>query len=96
MIPLARLAAKMSRTESGTARHSGLPGQMRTGARVPLLPAQPPEVPGGWGILGLLNLWWWRATSRQELAHLSPEQLRDVGIHPRIAKREAEKPFWRG
>lgn len=96
MIPLARLAAKMSRTDARTPRHKGLPGQARTDARVPLLPAQPPEVPAGWGVFGMLNLWWWRAKSRQELARLSPEQLRDVGIHARIARRESDKPFWRG
>lgn len=95
MIPLARLAAKMSRSGSRPVRHKGLPGTARTGDVMTLLPARPPEVRLGWGLFGLVNLWWWRAKSRQELAALDPQQLRDVGIHPRVARRESEKPFWR-
>ncbi len=99
MMPLARLAAKMSRSEARNARHKGLPGLGRTAQptqqATALLPARAPDVPRGWGVVGLLALWWWRAKSRQELARLDPEQLRDVGIHPRLARRESEKPFWR-
>lgn len=95
MMPLARLAAKMSRTGARTARHKGLPGMVRTGTRTDVIPARSPEVRQGRGPLGLLQLWWWRVTSRHELAQLDREQLRDVGIHPRAALRESQKPFWR-
>ncbi len=95
MIPLARLAAQMSRTRSRTTPRSGVPGLARTGDVAPLLPAAAPEVPRGWGPIGMLQLWWWRAKSRQELAELDFDRLRDVGIHPRVARRESDKPFWR-
>ncbi|MGU3494395.1 DUF1127 domain-containing protein [Xanthobacteraceae bacterium A53D] len=46
-------------------------------------------------LLGLIRLWLWRVRSRRELGELDMDRLRDVGIHPRVARREAEKPFWR-
>ena len=36
-----------------------------------------------------------RYRTRKQLARLSPERLRDVGITPEQAKREAAKPFWK-
>ncbi|WP_244421759.1 DUF1127 domain-containing protein [Azorhizobium caulinodans] len=47
------------------------------------------------GLMGLIRLWMWRVRSRAELAELDAERLRDAGIHPRLARREADKPFWR-
>ena len=95
MIPLARLAAQMSRTPSRTTPSTGVPGLARTGDVNLLRAAAPPDVPRGWGPIGMLQLWWWRAKSRQELAELDSDRLRDVGIHPRVARRESDKPFWR-
>lgn len=95
MIPLARLAAQMSRTRSRTAPRMGVLRPARTGDATALLAPAPPEVPRGWGPIGMLHLWWWRAKSRQELSELDSDRLRDVGIHPRVARRESDKPFWR-
>jgi uncharacterized protein YjiS (DUF1127 family) len=43
----------------------------------------------------LVGLWVRRARCRRELASLSPEQLRDVGLDPDMVRRESGKPFWR-
>lgn len=43
-----------------------------------------------------LRLWQSRARSRQELAKLSPRDLRDIGLTPAQAGFEVDKPFWRG
>jgi uncharacterized protein YjiS (DUF1127 family) len=42
----------------------------------------------------LLRSWIRRMQQRHELAELSDEQLRDVGLSRHMVKREAEKPFW--
>lgn len=36
-----------------------------------------------------------RRRQRRALSELSPWQLRDIGVTPEEARREAEKPFWR-
>ena len=43
----------------------------------------------------LISVWRRRAREREQLARLSPHLLRDIGITPLGARREAEKPFWR-
>lgn len=60
-----------------------------------LTPEAPAPVPRPAGLMGLIRLWMWRVRSRAELAELDTERLRDAGIHPRLARREADKPFWR-
>lgn len=45
-------------------------------------------------LLHVLELWLHRQRSRQTLADLSPEQMRDVGLNPSVVRREVEKPFW--
>lgn len=42
----------------------------------------------------LVALWRRRATTRTHLADLDPRMLRDVGLEPEAARREARKPFW--
>ncbi|MEM1362635.1 MAG: DUF1127 domain-containing protein [Pseudomonadota bacterium] len=43
----------------------------------------------------LFGLWHARFRQRQTLARLEPYLLRDIGVTPQEAKREASKPFWR-
>ena len=52
---------------------------------------------GTWfrGGFGLLLLWQRRWQQRQHLAELDAHLLRDIGVTPREAFREASKPFWR-
>ena len=38
--------------------------------------------------------WLKRMRERRELASLSDEQLRDVGLNRLMVRREIEKPFW--
>jgi len=45
-------------------------------------------------LMALLRIFWHRAQQRHELAQLSDEQLRDIGISRATAARETEKPFW--
>jgi uncharacterized protein YjiS (DUF1127 family) len=51
------------------------------------------------GIAELINdtlaLWDLRARSRRDLARMDEHLLRDVGLDPLEARREANKPFWR-
>ena len=42
----------------------------------------------------LFEVWHERSRQRQELSTLAPELLRDIGVDPVEAIREAEKPFW--
>jgi len=44
----------------------------------------------------LLLLWRHRIRSRQRLAELPPHLLRDVGLSPAEARREAARFFWQG
>jgi uncharacterized protein YjiS (DUF1127 family) len=43
-----------------------------------------------------LRQWRERARERTALAGLNERELRDIGIAPHDARREIEKPFWRG
>jgi uncharacterized protein YjiS (DUF1127 family) len=47
-----------------------------------------------WRLVHLPGLWCRRLRERRELSLLSPEQMRDVGLDPEMAKRESIKPFW--
>lgn len=38
--------------------------------------------------------WRKRARQRRDLAEMSPEMLRDIGISRSAARAEASKPFW--
>ncbi len=44
--------------------------------------------------VALLNLWYQRARQRRQLAGLDDRRLRDIGLSPGAARREADKPFW--
>jgi uncharacterized protein YjiS (DUF1127 family) len=44
----------------------------------------------------LIALWHRRAQERQELTAMDERELRDIGISRLDARREADKPFWRG
>ncbi len=52
--------------------------------------------PESWlrGLFGLLFRWHQRWHQRQHLAGLDAHLLRDIGVTPRAALREAGKPFW--
>ncbi|WP_116131667.1 DUF1127 domain-containing protein [Tropicimonas sp. IMCC34043] len=43
----------------------------------------------------ILATWDQRRRSRIALSHLTPHQLRDVGISPEMARTESSLPFWR-
>ena len=45
--------------------------------------------------IDMLQVWRDRARSRHELASSDDRMLRDMGISPHDAGREAGKPFWR-
>jgi uncharacterized protein YjiS (DUF1127 family) len=45
-------------------------------------------------LVALLRGWVKRMRERRELAGLSDEQLRDVGLNRHMIKHEVEKPFW--
>jgi uncharacterized protein YjiS (DUF1127 family) len=45
--------------------------------------------------IGMLQVWRDRARSRHDLASCDARMLRDLGISPYDAGREAGKPFWR-
>lgn len=42
-----------------------------------------------------LRCWNARARQRHHLARLTDEQLADIGITHKMARREVEKPFWK-
>lgn len=44
--------------------------------------------------LARLAAWREKARSRERLARLPPELLRDVGLTPEAARDEAARPFW--
>lgn len=46
-------------------------------------------------IFNLLLVWQERATQRVHLSSLPDELLKDMGLSPEDARREASKPFWR-
>ncbi|HLH50858.1 MAG TPA: DUF1127 domain-containing protein [Roseiarcus sp.] len=45
--------------------------------------------------LGLIEVWRRRAQERRALCAMDLRELRDIGLTPIDARREAEKPFWR-
>ncbi|MDR6960191.1 hypothetical protein BK654_22165 [Pseudomonas brassicacearum] len=45
--------------------------------------------------LGRWGLFWHRLHTRKALLELTPEQLRDIGLSPELAREEGLKPFWR-
>lgn len=45
-------------------------------------------------ILNVLSVWQQRSITRQQLKHLSAEQLDDIGISRKEALNESNKPFW--
>lgn len=45
--------------------------------------------------LSLWGLFWHRVHTRKALLHLTPEQLKDVGLSREQAREEGLKPFWR-
>lgn len=49
-------------------------------------------VESSWNVI---QLWCERAHQRRQLANLTPEQRRDVGITLDAARAETAKPFWR-
>lgn len=48
-----------------------------------------------WALDAVLGAWRHRHVTRQELRDLPPHMLRDIGMTPDDARREADKPFWR-
>ena len=42
-----------------------------------------------WGLM------WLRVQTRKKLLELDDDQLRDIGLSPEQARKEALKPFWR-
>jgi len=49
-----------------------------------------------WVLDDALGVWRHRHVTRRELRGLPPHMLRDIGLTPEDARREADKPFWRG
>lgn len=49
-----------------------------------------------WTLLERLLLWQQRANERTHLERLSERDLKDIGLTRAEARREFEKPFWRG
>lgn len=45
-------------------------------------------------VIETIALWSHRVRTRRELARLDDRMLRDIGIDPYEAEREAAKPFW--
>jgi uncharacterized protein YjiS (DUF1127 family) len=48
-----------------------------------------------WALDAVLGAWRHRHATRRELRDLPPHMLRDIGLTPGEALREADKPFWR-
>ena len=46
------------------------------------------------GFVRTVALWLDRARQRRDLAELDAHLLKDIGVTPRQAAREAAKPFW--
>ena len=62
---------------------------------VPRIAARP-EMPTGrlTRLVASMRGWVKRMRERRELAGLSDEQLRDVGLNRAMIRAEVEKPFW--
>jgi len=50
--------------------------------------------PSPGNLLQLLNVWYQRAHQRQQLAELTDDELRDIGVSRSEARSEASKSFW--
>lgn len=52
--------------------------------------------PHRWGraVFALIRQWHERMVYRRELSALEPRLLKDIGLEPYEARREADKPFW--
>ena len=48
-----------------------------------------------WSVPELLRLWWRRYQEREQLAHLTERDLRDIGLSRNAIYAELRKPFWR-
>ncbi|MCP1168322.1 DUF1127 domain-containing protein [Limimaricola litoreus] len=48
------------------------------------------------GLARRVAVWKRRARTRRALSHLEPHMLRDLGLDPVSAEREAALPFWKG
>lgn len=46
-------------------------------------------------VVAMFLIWDARHKARHDLKHLPDHMLTDIGVTRQIAKREAEKPFWR-
>ena len=46
-------------------------------------------------VVGLPRVWLRRIRCRSELSALTPEQMRDTGLSPKMVRNESRKPFWR-
>lgn len=66
----------------------------RTSRAVPLMGGERRLMGAMAHLASLPVAWIWRVRCRRELAMLSPEQLRDVGLDPEAVRRERRKPFW--
>lgn len=47
------------------------------------------------GMTDMIKLWASRSAGRKQLARMSNYMLRDIGMEPYDAIREANKPFWK-
>lgn len=71
---------------------------MQTGSS-PVLGAnrhQQPVLPALRRIVVAMGHWTLRRRTRTQLNRLSPYMLEDIGITPAQARKEAERPFWKG
>ncbi|GGF81329.1 hypothetical protein GCM10007301_46830 [Azorhizobium oxalatiphilum] len=94
MAPLVRPTSGRPDTLARTTLRSGAPAPRgAVGEAPPVAGAALPVVRRS--LAEMVRLWMWRYRSRRELKQLDTDQLLDVGIHPRVARREAAKPFWR-
>ncbi|KAA9009134.1 DUF1127 domain-containing protein [Histidinibacterium aquaticum] len=62
--------------------------------RLPLQPGLPPLAAVAYKLARLLLIWHERRCTRQALAWLDEDRLRDIGLTPSEAEREAARPFW--
>lgn len=96
MAPLVRPSSPPSGTANRPSARPVSPAASRGAVgQAPPVPGTLVPAPERWSLYRTLCLWIWRAKSRRALAELDADRLRDIGVHPRVARREAEKPFWR-
>jgi uncharacterized protein YjiS (DUF1127 family) len=56
----------------------------------------PPIARVAFAVAQAVLTWETRRQTRRDLARLDPRLLCDIGLTPRLAATECEKPFWRG